>query len=85
MVITTCAPVTASGAEDATAAPASAKELVTAADRSRGRPVVLIHGYPLSSPVCAVCDAAADGLTPVAGRLKPGPAAEGPGGRRRPG
>ncbi len=34
MVITTCAPVAASGAEDATAAPASAKELVTAADRS---------------------------------------------------
>ena len=54
MVITTCAPVTASGAEDATAAPASAKELVTAADRSRGRPVVLIHGYPLSSPVCCL-------------------------------
>jgi hypothetical protein len=49
---TTCAPVTASGAADATAALASAKELVTAADRSRGRPV-LIHGYPLSFP-CAL-------------------------------
>ena len=48
-VITTCAPVTASAAEDASAPPASATELVTAADRSRGRPVVLVHGYPLSS------------------------------------
>ena len=34
MVITACAPVTGSGAEDATAAPTSAREQVTAADRS---------------------------------------------------
>jgi hypothetical protein len=64
--------------------PSAAVVLVVDLDPAGVSSPTLTYGMSFPPP-CAVCDAAADGLTPVAGRLKPGPAAEGPGGRRRPG
>src|SRR5579859_2649094 len=68
MVITACAPVTASAADGATTAPASASGLVAAADPSQ---------TVVSSPAATRLRAIAEPMMPVPSTVTSGPAAAG--------